>query len=138
MKSTVKWITTHRPALIRDLSRLVAVPSVSTDGRHQSEIGTSAKVVAELMRRAGLERVQVLSPGRANPFVFGEWMHAPGKPTLLLYAHHDVQPAANEREWTTSPWKLSRRKGRLLGRGAADDKGAIVAQLGAIEAWLKT
>ena len=124
--------------MIDDLARLVAVPSVSTDGRHQTQIGQSAKIVAQLMKRAGLERVEVLAPGKSNPFVFGEWSGAPGKPTLLLYAHHDVQPAADEQEWTTSPWKLSRRKGRLFGRGAADDKGAIVAQLGAIEAWLKT
>ena len=138
MKRWTKWLRTNRDVLIDDLARLVAVPSVSTDGRHKKQIGQSAQIVAKLMKRAGLEHVEVLSPGKANPFVFGEWSGAPGKPTLLLYAHHDVQPAADEKEWTTSPWKLSRRKGRLFGRGAADDKGAIVAQLGAIKAWLKT
>src|SRR5204862_7585658 len=86
----------------------------------------------------GLDRVKVLAPGKANPFVYGEWLGAPGKPTVLLYAHHDVQPAANEKEWLSSPWKLTRRRGRLYGRGAADDKGAIVAQLGAVASWLKT
>jgi acetylornithine deacetylase/succinyl-diaminopimelate desuccinylase-like protein len=138
MKRTRNLLKVDRTRLFDDLARLVAAPSVSTDGRHQREIGQSANVVAGLMRRAGLEDVKILAPGKANPFVFGQWMHAPGKPTLLLYAHHDVQPAADEREWTSSPWKLTRRKGRLFGRGAADDKGAIVAQLGAIEACLKS
>ena len=138
MKSIKKWLTSNHETLVSDLADLVAVPSVSTDRRHPKEIKQSAAVVAKLMKRAGLERIQTLSPGKANPFVFGEWTHAKNKPTLLLYAHHDVQPAADENNWASSPWKLTRRKGRLFGRGSADDKGAIVVQLGAIEAWLKT
>src|SRR5689334_2916936 len=125
MKNTAAFATSNRDALMRDLARLVEIPSVSTDGQHQREIARSADLVAELMGEAGLERVKILAPGKANPFVYGEWTHAKNKPTLLLYAHHDVQPAANAREWTSSPWKLARRKGRLYARGAADDKGAI-------------
>src|SRR6478672_8498672 len=100
MKKTTAFATSNREKLIRDLARLVEIPSVSTDGQHQREIATSANLVAQLMRDAGLERVKILAPGKANPFVYGEWTHAKNKPTLLLYAHHDVQPAVNAREWT--------------------------------------
>ena len=137
MKGIGNWLNQQRHHLFDDLAKLVAVPSVSTDRRHQREIARSADIVANLMKRAGLDHVKLLSPGNANPFVFGESLQAPGAPTVLLYAHHDVQPAADEREWRSSPWKLTRRNGRLYGRGSADDKGAIVAQLAAIAAYLK-
>jgi acetylornithine deacetylase/succinyl-diaminopimelate desuccinylase-like protein len=137
MKGVLNSLKSFRSTAIQDLAKLVAIPSVSTDRRHQKEIGTSANAVAALMKRSGLEDVRILSPGKANPFVFGQWTHAPNKPTVLLYAHHDVQPAANDKDWTSPPWKLTHRKGRLYGRGSADDKGAIVSQLIAIEAWLK-
>ena len=68
----------------------------------------------------------------------GEWLGALGKPTVFLYAHHDVQPVNFAGDWLSEPWTLTERNGRLYGRGAADDKGAIVVQLGAIAAYLKT
>jgi acetylornithine deacetylase/succinyl-diaminopimelate desuccinylase-like protein len=138
MKPMQQWLNKQRTNLFNDLAKLVAVPSVSTDGKHQREIAKCADVVANLMKTAGLENVRQFSPGKANPFVFAESLHAPDAPTVLLYAHHDVQPAAKESEWKSSPWKLTRRGGRLFGRGSADDKGAIVAQLGAIAAYLKS
>src|SRR5437763_8495661 len=90
------------------------------------------------MREAGLQNVEVLYCGDSNPYAYGEWLGAPGKPTVFLYAHHDVQPINYVEDWQSEPWTLTRRAGRLYGRGAADDKGAITAQLGAVAAFLKT
>src|SRR5207248_6820473 len=116
----------------------VAVPSISTDGEHAREIDRTAALTCEQMLAAGLQNVQVLRVGDSLPYAFGEWCDAPGKPTVFLYAHHDVQPINYAERWKSDPWKLTRREGRLFGRGAADDKGAVAAQLGAIAACMKT
>jgi acetylornithine deacetylase/succinyl-diaminopimelate desuccinylase-like protein len=138
MKDVLDWLKNNHPSLVNDLANLVAIPSISTDGEHQSEIEKTATLVTEQMRQAGLENVEVLRSGNSNPFAYGEWLGAPSKPTVFLYAHHDVQPINFVEEWKSDPWKLTPRKGRLYGRGAADDKGAITAQLGPIAAFLKT
>jgi cysteinylglycine-S-conjugate dipeptidase len=138
MEKPLKWLKAHDAELIGQLGQLVAVRSISTDGEHSREIEQSAAVTCELMRTAGLNDVQILRTGASNPYAYGEWLGAPGKPTVFLYAHHDVQPVNYEQDWSSDPWTLTARKGRLFGRGAADDKGAIVAQLGAIAASLKT
>lgn len=119
------------------LRQQVAIPSVSVDGAHAAELEESARLVAEHMRQAGLEGVEILRYRDSYPYVYGEWCHAPGKPTVFLYSHHDVQPC-NTGGWESDPWVLTRRNGRLYGRGAADDKGGTVAQLASIQAWLRT
>src|SRR5205814_8369887 len=88
--------------------------------------------------QAGLVNVDVLRCGDSLPYAYGEWLDAPGKPTVFLYAHHDVQPINYVEQWQSDPWKLTRRDGRLWARGSADDKGAISAQLGAVAAYRKT
>ncbi len=138
MKKNQTWLEENDDALIADLGKLVAIPSISTDGEHQSQITQCAELTCELMRSAGLNNVQVLKTGNSNPYSYGEWLGAPGKPTVFLYAHHDVQPINYVQDWLSDPWTLTPRDGRLYGRGAADDKGAIVTQLGAIASFLKT
>jgi acetylornithine deacetylase/succinyl-diaminopimelate desuccinylase-like protein len=134
-----KWLEQNDAALISDLAKIVAVPSISTDGEHQKELDQSAAVTCEQMRAAGLNNVTTLKTGNSNPYSYGEWLGAAGKPTVFLYAHHDVQPVIGfEDKWHSPPFTLTERDGRLFGRGAADDKGAITAQLGAIAAHLKT
>ena len=138
MKKTLKWLADHREALVRDLADLVAIPSISTDGEHAAEVNRAAELTCEHMRRAGLNNVTTLTSGDSYPYAYGEWLGAPGKPTAFLYAHHDVQPINFEEQWQSPPWQLTARDGRLFGRGAADDKGAITAQLGALAAILQT
>lgn len=138
MQQQLRWLKSHDAELTEQLARLVAIRSISTDGEHQKEIDQSAELTCELMRAAGLDDVQILRSGDSNPYAYGEWLGAPGKPTVFLYAHHDVQPVNFEQDWHSDPWTLTTRKGRFYGRGAADDKGAIAAQLGAIAAYLKT
>ncbi len=136
--SVRNWLNSHHADLVRDLAALVAIPSISTDGEHQKEVEKTAELTCEQMRRAGLQNVTILRSGGSNPYAYGEWLGAAGKPTVFLYAHHDVQPINFREKWLSDPWTLTPRDGRLYGRGAADDKGAITAQLAAIAAWLKT
>src|SRR4051794_30194600 len=138
MKQVLEWLKAHEENQVQDLAKLVAIQSISTDGEHAKEIEHSASVTCELMRRAGLQNVDVLRTGDSNPYAYGEWLGAPGKPTVFLYAHHDVQPLNYVEDWQSPAWTLTPRNGRLYGRGAADDKGAITAQLGAVAAFLKT
>ncbi len=138
MKQVIDWLKANDGVLVDHLKRLVAVPSISTDREHQKEIDQCASLTSDLMRQTGLQNVEVLRCGDSNPYAYGEWLGAPGKPTVFLYAHHDVQPVNYAQDWLSEPWTLTERDGRLYGRGAADDKGAIAVQLGAIAAFLKT
>jgi acetylornithine deacetylase/succinyl-diaminopimelate desuccinylase-like protein len=140
-EAVLGWLQKNHEQLVRDLADLVAIRSISTDGEHQKEIDQSAELTCAQMRRAGLQNVSILRTGASNPYAYGEWLGAPGKPTAFLYAHHDVQPVndVGEAKWEQAdPFKLERKNGRLFGRGSADDKGAVTAQLGAISAWLQT
>jgi acetylornithine deacetylase/succinyl-diaminopimelate desuccinylase-like protein len=141
-QAVLDWLPKNHSHLVRDLTNLVAVRSISTDGEHQKEIDQSAALTCEQMRAAGLQKVEILKTGGSNPYAYGEWLGAAGKPTVFLYAHHDVQPVhqkdIDEKRWHSEPWSLTPRDGRLFARGSADDKGAITTQLGAIAAYLKT
>jgi cysteinylglycine-S-conjugate dipeptidase len=142
LEPVLGWLKDNYGALVNDLKALVRIRSVSTDGEHQKEIDDSAALTCDQMLRAGLNNVAVLRTSDSNPYAYGEWSGAPGKPTVFLYAHHDVQPVhqkdIDEGKWLSPPWELTSRNGRLFGRGAADDKGAITSQLGAVAAYLKT
>lgn len=139
MKAALDWLQKHHEDIIRDLADLVAVQSISTDGEHSTEIERTASLTCHQMREAGLSNVETLKVGNSLPYAYGEWLDAgPDKPTVFLYAHHDVQPVNYIEQWLSDPWKLTRRDGRLFARGAADDKGAISAFLGAIAAYRKT
>lgn len=139
MNAALDWLVHHHEEIVRNLADLVAIQSISTDGEHHAEIERTAQLTAQQMREAGLNNVDVLRVGQSLPYAYGEWLEAPGKPTVFLYAHHDVQPINFADQWKQpDPWKLTRRDGRLYARGAADDKGAIAAMLGAIAAYRKT
>lgn len=125
------------PALRADLEALVRIPSVSSPAFDQAHVQASAEAVADLLRGAGLPEVQVLTARRADgvtsrPAVVARRPAAAGAPTVLLYAHHDVQPPGAPEAWSTDPFEPTERDGRLYGRGAADDKAGIIAHLGAL------
>jgi acetylornithine deacetylase/succinyl-diaminopimelate desuccinylase-like protein len=140
MQEVLDWLKANEAEQVRALAELVAIPSISTDGAHAAELERSAALTCDLMRQSGLENVTMLRCGASYPYAYGEWLGAPGKPTVFLYAHHDVQPVndVGNEKWRTDPWKLTEHDGRLFGRGSADDKGAIPAQLWAVAAFLKT
>ncbi|MBN0039545.1 dipeptidase [Cellulosimicrobium cellulans] len=127
------------PALRADLESLVRVPSVSNAAFDQAHVDASADAVAALLRDAGLPEVQVLRARTADgtegaPAVVARRPAPDGAPTVLLYAHHDVQPPGDAAAWETDPFEPTERDGRLYGRGAADDKAGVVAHLGALRA----
>jgi acetylornithine deacetylase/succinyl-diaminopimelate desuccinylase-like protein len=137
-QAVLGWLEGNHARLVRDLAELVAIPSISTDGEHQKEVGRSAELTCEQMRRAGLQNVAVLRTGESNPYAYGEWLGAPGKPTALVYGHYDVQPVDPIDLWTSPPFQPAVRRGRLFARGAADDKGQILTLIAAIRAYLQT
>jgi cysteinylglycine-S-conjugate dipeptidase len=126
-----------RDRIRAELEELVRIPSVSALADHVDDVRRSADVTAGLLRDAGLEHVEVLEADGMQPAVTGAWLHAgDDAPTVLLYAHHDVQPVGTAGRWHSEPFTPTERDGRLYGRGAADDKAGIMTHVAAIRAWL--
>jgi acetylornithine deacetylase/succinyl-diaminopimelate desuccinylase-like protein len=121
------------PGVRADLEALVRIPSVGADPARHDEVRRSAEATATLFRDAGLD-TQIVEVAGGLPAVIARSAAPPGRPTVLLYAHHDVQPEGNRADWDSEPFEPTERDGRLYGRGAADDKAGIAAHLAAIRA----
>jgi len=122
------------PQLRADLERLVRLPSVAFAGYPEAPLRQAAATVADLLREAGVPRVELLEIPGGPPVVCAARPAAPGAPTVLLYAHYDVQPADDASAWKSPPIQPTQHAGRLYGRGAADDKSGIVMHTGALQA----
>jgi acetylornithine deacetylase/succinyl-diaminopimelate desuccinylase-like protein len=122
------------PQTRADLERLVRVPSVSAPAFDQAHVRASADLVEELLREAGVPDVRQLSVPGGAPAVVGRIAGPAHAPTVLLYAHHDVQPPGAEADWTTNPFEPTERDGRLYGRGTADDKAGVMVHVAALRA----
>ena len=119
MDDAVAFIDRHRQRFVEELVEWVKIPSISSDPAHAGDMHRNAEHLAERLRELGAGQVAVWRTA-GHPAVFAEWMGAPGKPTLLVYGHHDVQPVDPLGEWTTPPFEPSVREGRLWGRGVVD------------------
>lgn len=124
-------------ALVRDrLERFIRLPSVSTDPAFAAGMRGAQDFLLEWLRGIGLDDVQLLHGG-GHPAVYGAWTGAPGRPTLLIYGHYDVQPPDPVGEWHSPPFEPTERGGCLFGRGASDDKGSTAIAISAVAAWLR-
>jgi acetylornithine deacetylase/succinyl-diaminopimelate desuccinylase-like protein len=123
------------PGVREDLERLVRIPSVSADPTAAGHVRASAEAVAALLRGCAMADVQILEVEGGAPAVVARKPAPPGKPTVLLYGHHDVQPTGDPAEWTSPPFEPVEREGRLYGRGAADDKAGVMAHIAALRAF---
>jgi acetylornithine deacetylase/succinyl-diaminopimelate desuccinylase-like protein len=123
------------PEARSDLEQLVRIPSIWADPAHADDTRRSAEAVAELARAAGAADVSVISADGGAPAVVAHWPAPEGQPTVLLYAHHDVQPTGGDEHWTTPPFEPTERAGRLYGRGAADDKAGVMTHIATLRAY---
>jgi len=127
------YIRTHAERFLEELKDFLRIPSISTDPTHTGDVARAAEWVAERLRAAGLENVEII-PTQRHPLVYADWLHAPGKPTVLCYGHYDVQPPDPLEEWISPPFEPQVRDGNLYARGAADDKGQMYMHIKAVEA----
>ena len=131
--ATDSYIQKNQPRLLEELKQFIRIPSVSTLPEHRDDIARAAAFVADSLKAAGMEHVEIIPTAR-HPLVYADWLHAPGKPTVLCYGHYDVQPADPLELWTTGPFEPTERNGNLYARGACDDKGQMYMHIKAIEA----
>ena len=131
------YLEEHKDAFRERLLDFLRIPSISSLPAHKEDVARAAEWVADGVREAGLEDVQILPTG-GHPVVYGEWLHAPGKPTVLIYGHFDTQPVDPLEEWTNPPFAPVIEGDRVYARGASDDKGNMLAPILAVEALLKT
>jgi acetylornithine deacetylase/succinyl-diaminopimelate desuccinylase-like protein len=131
------YFAEHRDRHLEELKEYLRIPSVSAVPEHKADILRCAEWTAKALHNAGLENEQILET-EGHPVVYADWLHAPGKPTVLIYGHYDVQPAEPLDLWTTPPFEPQIRDDKLYARGATDDKGQLFLYLKVVEAWLKT
>ena len=134
-QSPAGYAHAHRSRFVAELSDFVRFPSISAQPQHAADVRNCAAWLATHLRNLGLERVQVI-PTPGHPVVYAEWLHARGRPTVLVYGHYDVQPADPAEEWRAPPFEPVVRGTDLHGRGAADDKGQMLTHVKAIELFL--
>jgi acetylornithine deacetylase/succinyl-diaminopimelate desuccinylase-like protein len=127
----------NRARFVRELQRFVGFASVSAQPQHAADLGRCAEWLAQQLQAIGMERVHV-APTPRHPIVYAEWRRAPGRPTVLIYGHYDVQPADPRSAWRDPPFAATVRGATLYGRGASDDKGQLWAHIKALEAYLRT
>jgi acetylornithine deacetylase/succinyl-diaminopimelate desuccinylase-like protein len=133
MNDLVEQVRDVLPSVRRDLEDLVRIESVWADPARHSDVQRSAQAVANLLAAAGFDDVEIVSEG-GGPAVIARYPAPPGAPTVLLYAHHDVQPEGDHSQWASPPFEPTERGGRLYGRGTADDKAGIATHLAAFRA----
>src|SRR3954470_12364692 len=130
MSELVARVREVLPSVRADLEDLVRIESVWADPARRDEVQRSAEAVSKLFSGAGFDDVRIVSAGGA-PAVIARRPAPPGAPTVLLYAHHDVQPEGDPAQWHSAPFEPTERDGRLYGRGTADDKAGIATHLAA-------
>src|SRR6516164_4613644 len=133
----MNYFEQHHQDYLEGLKTFLRIPSISTLSEHKPDIRRAAEFVRSDLEKAGLQHAELIE-GEGNPLVYGEWLGAKGKPTLLFYGHYDVQPPDPLDEWKSPPFEPEVRGNDIFARGAVDDKGQVYLQIKAVEGLLKT
>ncbi len=131
-----KYIDENNDAHLKEFTELISIPSISSIPANKTDVERAANWIVNKMKSIGLTTAQTIPTG-GHAIVYGSWELAPGKPTVLIYAHYDVQPV-KESEWTIPPFAPKVADGKIFGRGASDDKSGVMITLWAVEAMLRT
>src|SRR5260370_7827382 len=118
----VDFARNNQPRFLDELKTLLRIPSISTLDEHKSDVQKAAELVAAELRRIGMDNVEII-PTKGHPLLYADWLHADGKPTVLMYAHYDVQPPDPLDEWTTPPFDPTDRHRHITARAHVDDHG---------------
>ncbi|HEX7056751.1 MAG TPA: dipeptidase [Bacilli bacterium] len=137
MGTPEQYLRQNKERYMRELFAFLRIPSISMHSKHREDMRRAAEWLADSLRQAGLEHVALLET-EGNPVVYGDWLHAEGKPTVLIYGHYDVQPPDPLAEWASPPFEPEIRGGNLYARGATDDKGQLFIHIKTVEAFLQT
>src|SRR5579863_3475000 len=135
--SAVGFATRNHSRFLNELKDLLRIPSISTLPEHKDDCRRAAEFLASELKRIGMENVRLIDTS-GHPLVYGDWLHAGGKPTVLIYGHYDVQPTDPIDEWLSPPFEPTERNGNIYARGAVDDKGQIYMHVKALEALLQS
>ena len=130
------YLEEHKSQFQDEMLDFLRIPSISALPEHADDVQRAAQWVANRMEAAGIEGVRIMPTG-GHPVVYGEWLHAPGKPTILIYGHFDTQPVDPLDLWTAPPFEPEVKDGRVYARGSSDDKGNMLVPILAVEALLK-
>ena len=133
--SAVAFARQNHPRFLDELKALLRIPSVSTLPEHKGDCRKAAESLLAELKRIGMEHARLIET-EGHPLVYADWLHAAGKPTVLIYGHYDVQPPDPLDEWLSPPFEPTERNGNIYARGAVDDKGQVVAQVKALESLL--
>lgn len=136
MEQTLAYVRGERERYLTELTQYLGIPSISSSPEHRTAVAECAEATAKLLRDAGLEDVAV-HPTAGHPVVTGSWLKAPGRPTVLIYGHYDVQPVDPIELWEKPPFEAHIKKDRLIARGSADDKGQVYMHIKAVEALIR-
>ena len=137
MEKVISYINENKERYIKELKEYLSIPSVSTLAAHKGDVKNCAKYVAAQLKNAGMKKVKIYST-KGHPLVYGEWLGAPGKPTVLIYGHYDVQPVDPLNEWDTPPFEATIKNDKIYARGANDNKGQNFVHIKSVEAYFKT
>ncbi|HTE17650.1 MAG TPA: M20/M25/M40 family metallo-hydrolase, partial [Armatimonadota bacterium] len=137
MPAFESYLEEHQPRFLKELLEILSIPSISSLPERAPDVERAAAWVARRLTTAGLDGVRILPTG-GHPVVYGEWLHAPGQPTLLVYGHFDTQPVDPLELWSQPPFEPVVRDGRIYARGASDDKGNMFIPILAVEALLRS
>jgi acetylornithine deacetylase/succinyl-diaminopimelate desuccinylase-like protein len=135
MNNVIDFINVNRDRYLDELKALLAIPSISALPEHAGDVKRCAEWCGDEMRRIGMQNVKLI-PTPGYPVVYGDWLGAPGAPTMLFYGHYDVQPVDPLNLWETPPFEATIRDGEIYARGSADDKGQVFMHFKAVEAHL--